>query len=81
MERFSDDELLASTEHAAVGQGDSEPQHCAVGCVPICTVCGRRKKPVGRDSMDNGLCDYDCEGYMQEPTPCDLWPDEVRDGD
>jgi len=59
-----------------------EPKkHCDVGCRPICTVCGRRKKPIGRGAIDYWLCDSDCEGYTQEPTPCDLWPDEVRDGD
>lgn len=42
-----------------------------------CTVCGRRKKPRGRDSMDNGLCDRECSGYGQEPLPGHLWPGEA----
>jgi len=42
-----------------------------------CTYCGRMKKPIGRDSMDNGLCDEDCTGYQAEPEPCDLWPGEA----
>lgn len=28
-----------------------------------CTVCGRRKKPMGRDSMDNGLCSWVSPNY------------------
>lgn len=55
---------------------------CAVGCRPECKVCHRRKKPVGRAAaleMANGLCDDDCPGYSQEPTPCDLWPGETRE--
>lgn len=42
-----------------------------------CAVCGRRKKPIGRDSMDNGLCDRDCPGYSQEPHAGHLWPSEI----
>jgi hypothetical protein len=41
-----------------------------------------RKKPIGRSAapeMANSLCDHECGGYMQEPTPCDLWPGEWRD--
>lgn len=41
-----------------------------------CTVCKRPKKPSGRDSMDNGLCDYECRGYRQDPQPPHLWPGE-----
>jgi hypothetical protein len=44
-----------------------------------CTVCHRSKRPVGRDSMDNGLCDRDCFGYLQEPTPGHLWPGELEE--
>ena len=51
---------------------------CQIGCNPKCTWCGRSKKPIGRDSMDNGLCDTACEGYRSDPTPCDLWPNEKR---
>lgn len=40
---------------------------------PRCTVCGRRKKPIGRDSMDDGLCSQDCHGYRNEPIPNDKW--------
>jgi len=57
--------------------------HCTVGCAPECQACWLIKKPVGRSAplaMANGLCDYECPGYTQEPTPCDLWPGEVREG-
>ena len=39
-------------------------------------VCRLSKKPIGRDSMDNGLCDSDCPGYFAEPKPHWLWPNE-----
>lgn len=54
---------------------------CDVGCTPICTVCGLRKKPVGRSApleMANSMCDHECEGYNLHPTACDLWPGERR---
>ena len=44
--------------------------------MPWCNVCYRRKKPIGRDSRDNGLCDHECEGYTQPPLPNDKWTDE-----
>ncbi len=56
-----------------------ENKNCTVGCTPYCTVCGLRKKPIGRSAaliMANSLCDQDCKGYMEEPTPCHLWPGE-----
>lgn len=46
---------------------------------PICAVCGRPKKPMGRDSRDNGLCDSDCEGYYVNPLPGHLWPGEFSE--
>lgn len=54
-----------------------------VGCSPICKTCGLRKKPIGRDAapaMANSLCDHECKGYREEPTPCYLWPGERSDG-
>jgi len=42
----------------------------------VCTECHRRKKPVGRDSRDNGLCDHECPGYRRDPQPDYLWPGE-----
>ena len=41
-----------------------------------CQICHRPKKPIGRDSRDNGLCDHDCEGYRLEPYPSTWWPGE-----
>ena len=47
-----------------------------IGMAVECTVCGRTKKPVGRDSMDNGLCSYECPGYREDPRSGSLWPGE-----
>lgn len=55
---------------------------CAVGCAPVCSECGRRKAPRGRSvapEMANGMCDHQCPGYYECPTPCDLWPGEERE--
>lgn len=44
-----------------------------------CTVCGLRKKPIGRDAapaMANSLCDHECPGYRLPPYPGTLWPGE-----
>lgn len=49
--------------------------------MPECGVCGRRKKPVGRDSMNNGYCDHECPGYYQEPLAGWLWPGETEEYD
>lgn len=58
-------------------------KRCTVACeaTEICTECGRRKKPSGRDSRDNGLCDDDCVGYRRSPYPGHLWPGEIADMD
>lgn len=52
---------------------------CTPSCEAFeeCAVCHRRKKPRGRDSMDNGLCDQDCHGYLLAPEPGHLWPGEI----
>ena len=47
-----------------------------IGSYARCAECGRNKKPRGRDSMDNGLCDRECPGYDQPPYAGDLWPGE-----
>ena len=54
-------------------------KNCTTACewMPQCALCGRTKKPLGRDSRDNGLCDHDCEGYRQPPHPGHLWPGEL----
>ncbi len=47
-----------------------------------CTVCGQRKKPVGRDAPPGlYLCSYECEGYMQVPFPGHLWPGEFENSE
>ncbi len=56
--------------------GDDE-----IGVAVRCNVCGLLKKPVGRSAapeMANSLCDFECEGYAEEPQPGDLWPGEKR---
>ena len=53
-----------------------------VGVAVECTVCGLRKKPVGRSApmeMANSLCDHECPGYRQDPKPGELWPGETRE--
>jgi hypothetical protein len=60
---------------------DLFPQESPVGLSIVCKVCGRQKKPIGRDAplaMANGLCDSECEGYYNEPKPGYLWPGECR---
>ncbi len=54
-------------------------KNCTVECERTveCVVCHRTKKPVGRDSRDNGLCQSDCHGYSQDPQPGHLWPGEL----
>lgn len=56
---------------------------CTKECerAPNCAVCGRRKKPYGRYSRDNGLCDSDCEGYQMPPLAGHLWPGELAEMD
>lgn len=54
---------------------------CTEACwaMPICTVCGKRKKPHGRDAglaAANSYCDWTCEGYDQDPKSGHYWPGE-----
>ena len=54
---------------------------CTEACreMPDCKVCGRRKQPRGRSvpvECHGSYCDYDCEGYEQDPKPGHLWPEE-----
>lgn len=61
-----------------LGETVSEVKGYAVHC----TVCGMRKKPIGRSApieSENGLCGYDCEGYKQDPFPGNLWPGETAE--
>jgi len=51
----------------------------ACWAAPVCTVCGLRKKPVGRDvsaAMANSLCDHECPGYAQGEQAGHFWPGE-----
>jgi hypothetical protein len=42
-----------------------------------CVVCSVEKKPWGRSApLDSYYCDSDCPGYMKEPLPSNLWPNE-----
>jgi len=53
-----------------------------VGIAVTCTVCGLRKKPIGRSApmeMANSLCDHECPGYRLEPYPGQLWPGERQE--
>ncbi len=53
-----------------------------VGVAVNCTVCGMRKKPIGRSApleMANSMCDHECPGYLQEPLPGSLWPGETQE--
>lgn len=57
---------------------------CAEPCwtLPICTVCHRSKKPVGRDApLESYHCDSGCDGYRLEPHPGHLWPSESPRGE
>lgn len=50
--------------------------------VAVCTVCDRKKSPVGRDApaMSYGsYCAHECKGHFQEPLSGDLWPGEYED--
>lgn len=57
---------------------------CTEACTntPDCTMCGRRKKLVGRDypaAMGGGYCDHECPGYRDAPAPGHLWWSEWLD--
>ena len=46
-----------------------------------CTVCGLRKKPIGRDApaaMANSLCNHECPGHHKDPYPGHLWSGETE---
>src|ERR1041384_385109 len=65
----------------SAGRPASDMAGCTDACrTPVnCTVCGLRKNPVGRSAsleMCNSLCDWECEGYQQDPKPPHLWPNE-----
>lgn len=48
--------------------------------VPVkCYVCGRTKKPIGRDASPgwSGCRNEECEGWSMHPYPGELWPGET----
>ena len=54
----------------------------------VCKVCGKRKKPMGRDAglLIDSYCYYysdgdGCEGYNQPPRPTTYWAGECADCD
>ena len=48
-----------------------------VGIAAECSVCGKRKAPVGRSApREMSLCTWECPGYVQEPYIGSLWPGE-----
>lgn len=50
-----------------------------VGKSVECTVCCRRKQPIGRSAPPYSyLCDSDCLGHRQDPWPGWLWPGETQ---
>ena len=61
---------------------DEKPK--PVGVAANCTVCGKRKKPVGRSApaeLAVGMCDFGCPGYLEFPMPGSLWPGEEGEAD
>jgi hypothetical protein len=70
------------TKSAAI---ESAKEHTAAcWAMPECTVCGRRKKPYGRDAgvhAANSYCGEDCPGYHQEPRAGHFWPGERANED
>lgn len=55
---------------------------CTIDCerMPECGVCGKTKKPIGRDApVETYYCDEECLGYRKNPTPGHLWPGELAD--
>jgi hypothetical protein len=55
---------------------------CTLECEreATCTVCGQRKNPIGRSAplaMNASLCDWECDGYREDPRPPHLWPGEL----
>ena len=51
-----------------------------VGIEVECRVCHKTKAPRGRSvPLAMSLCDHDCPGYQQAPSPGSLWPNETSD--
>jgi len=59
---------------------------CTIDCerVVVCTVCDRRKPPIGRAvpmEMASSVCEHECPGHDKEPRGGHLWPGELADMD
>lgn len=47
------------------------------GALVECSVCHKRKAPLGRAApLSSDYCDRDCGGYRADPQPEELWPGE-----
>jgi len=52
-------------------------QEVRIGIAVYCTVCEKRKAPVGRSRpIEHDLCTRECPGYDLDPKPGELWPRE-----
>lgn len=56
---------------------------CTIDCERVvdCTVCHRRKPPIGRSvpvEAATGYCEHECPGHDKEPRPGHLWPGELE---
>lgn len=50
--------------------------------MPECSVCHRRKNPMGRDAgaaAACNYCDFQCPGYLEGDRAGHLWPEEWRE--
>lgn len=55
---------------------------CTEKCedVVTCTVCTRRKPPIGRDvaaELASSYCEHECPGHNKAPRGGHLWPGEL----
>jgi len=55
---------------------------CTEECERVvnCTVCTRRKPPIGRDVpayIGGSYCEHECPGHNDEPRGGHLWPGEI----
>lgn len=59
---------------------------CTIECERVveCTVCRRRKPPIGRSvplALSGSYCENECAGHDAEPRGGHLWPGELADMD
>ena len=51
-----------------------------IGVRVECARCKRTKKPRGRSQpIGASYCDWNCEGYNEQPLPGTLWPGETEE--